>query len=340
MEESQKRPVQDDEIDLLSLFGVLWRRKKMIIGLSVLVACLAVGFSILSLLLEPEKSFLPNMYAPRALMLINDAKSSGGQLSSMLNATGLGGLIGLSSSEGAKYSDLAVYLAKTNHFLDSIVDEFSLIDRYNIKKHPRTSSRKTLRKYIKAEIDKESGVYSLSFEDYDPIFAQKVVDFATEYMEKRFADLGIDQNLIQKENLEQNIENTYEEIRHLEKEAHTLEFSVSSAGFGQKVPSIMLDMARIEREIEAQEKVYTELKIEYELLRVKLASETPVFQILERAEVPDRKSSPSRGLICIIATFVAFFFAVLLAFVFDAIEGIRDDADAMERLFGRKKVKN
>lgn len=189
---------------------------------------------------------------------------------------------------------------------------------------------------LSASFEDDSGVFSISFEDYDPLFAQRVVDYATNYMEERFKDMGIDQNDIQKENLEVNIANTYEEILRLEQESRVLETSVSMASRARDIPSIMMDVTRIKRELEAQEQVYTQLKIQYELLKVEMASETPVFQILERAEVPDKKSAPSRGMICVIVTFASFFLAVLAAFVLDAIAGIRKDPDALKRLRGEE----
>jgi uncharacterized protein involved in exopolysaccharide biosynthesis len=65
-----------------------------------------------------------------------------------------------------------------------------------------------------------------------------------------------------------------------------------------------------------------------------MASEKPVFQVLELAEVPDQKSGPGRGMICIIVTFAAAFFSVFLAFVLNAIENIRKDPEAMAKLRG------
>jgi uncharacterized protein involved in exopolysaccharide biosynthesis len=101
------------------------------------------------------------------------------------------------------------------------------------------------------------------------------------------------------------------------------------------IPSISLDMSRIQLELEAQRQVYTQLKVQYELLKVSMASEKPVFQILEMAEAPDQKSGPSRGMICIIVTFAAAFFSVFLAFVLNAVENIKKDPEAMAKLKGK-----
>ena len=93
----------------------------------------------------------------------------------------------------------------------------------------------------------------------------------------------------------------------------------------------------LKMELEVQEKLYAGLKAQYESLKISMASEQPVFQILEYAEVPDQKSGPSRGKLCIIVTFASFFIAVILAFLLNAIENIKKDPVAMEKLKGNKK---
>jgi uncharacterized protein involved in exopolysaccharide biosynthesis len=323
---------EDAEISLIDLFAVLWHRKAMIIAITLVAMIGVVAFSVVSLLLPPEKSFLPNVYTPAAHMLINNASSAGGNLSSMLSSGGLGGLaslIGLGSA-GSTYSQLALYLMETNSMLDAVVDEFDLINKYKIKieKSPRAASREILKKVLKAEFDSGSGVFSVSFTDKDPVFAQSVINFCVAYLEQRFDEMGIDKNKREKENLEINIGNTYREIQNLEQQSRQLEQSAMRGG----ISSIALELNRIELELGAQRQVYTQLKVQYELLKISMASETPVFQVLEYAEVPDRKSGPSRGMLCIIVTFGAGFFAVFLAFVLNALSNIKKDPVAMAKL--------
>jgi uncharacterized protein involved in exopolysaccharide biosynthesis len=308
-----------------------------------LVAALGVvAFSVVSLVLPPETSPLPNEYTPTALMLINESSSSGGGMASMLSATGLGGLAGLAGvSAGSTFSELAVYLVGANSFLDAVVDEFDLLVRYKLvtpqkqAKSPRADSRKALKKKLTAAYDDKSGVFSISFADTDPVFAQGVVNYCVNYLQTWFDELGVDKNKLEKENLEKNIENTYDGIRSLELETRRLEESVRRGSVN--VPSISLDLSRIQMELEAQRQVYTQLKVQYELLKVTMASEKPVFQTLELAEIPDQKSGPSRGMLCIIVTFAAGFFSVFLAFVLNDVDNIKKDPEAMAKLRGWKK---
>jgi uncharacterized protein involved in exopolysaccharide biosynthesis len=268
-------------------------------------------------------------------MLINDTTSSQGGISSMLSSSGLGSLAslaGVNVGGGSSYSALAVYLAGSNSFLDSVVDEFGLVKKWKIKKYPRATSRKMLAKKIKADYDEDSGVFTLSFTDIDPEFAQKVVNFSVDYMGAMFDKLGLDQNKIKKENLEKNIDASYKEIIDLQKQTQNLASSVAAGKTAWSMPTITIETTKIEMELEAQKQVYTSLKTQYELLKVDMSSETPVFQILERPEIPDMKSQPSRGKLCIIVTFAAFFIAVFLAFLRNAWNNIKKDPEAMAKL--------
>jgi uncharacterized protein involved in exopolysaccharide biosynthesis len=326
---------QGDEISLLDLFAVFLRYKVVIIVITLVAVIGVVGISLISLWLPTDKSPLPNEYTPSAYMLINDQSSQGGNISSMLNSSGLSSianLMGVSTSSTSTYSQLAIYLISANPMLDTITDKFNIVSRYKIKKYPRASSRSALKKVLKAEYETESGVLDISFTDKDPVFAQSVVNFAVSYLEQRFNDLGIDKNRIEKDNLEVNINNTYQEILRLEQESHNLERSVGMGNMSGNTPAISLELNRIALELDAQKQIYTQLKIQYELLKVTMSSESPIFQVLEYAEVPDQKSGPSRGKICIIVTFAAFFFSVFLAFVLNAIENIKKDPEAMAKL--------
>lgn len=328
----------DDEISLIDLFAVLLKYKWMIIGVTAAFMLFAVVFSVISLKLPAEKSPLPNQFTPKAEMLIKESQGSGGGLSAMLNSSGLGslaGLAGISAGGGSSTSSLASYLVQSDSFLDSVTDKFGIIERFEIKKSPRASSRTALKKVLKADYDKDTGVFTVSFKDIDPVFACEVVNYTVSYLENRFYELGLDSNLLEKKNLEDNIQASYEEILRLEKEIHQIENSVSNVYSASNAPSVMLDASMKRLELSAQQQVYTSLKGQYEILKINLASETPLFQVLERAQVPDQKSEPSRGKLCIILTFAGGFISVFLAFLLNALKNIKNDPEAMRKLTGK-----
>lgn len=331
---------EDDEISLIDLLAVILRYKWMIIGVCAAAMAAVVAFSIVSIVLPPDQSPYPNQYTPQAVMLIQESQSGSG-LSAALSSSelsSLAGLAGVNVQQATTNSALAVYLLQSNLLLDAVTDEFGLIEKYEIEESPRASSRDLLKKKLTGMTDEESGVFTVSFQDIDPAFAKSVVDFAIDWLENKFTELGIDKNKIQKENLERSIQSTYSEILKLEQESQKLGASVNTVAVPSALPSsVTVDAAKIQLELAAQRQVYTQLKTQYELLKIQMQSESPVFQIIERPEIPDRKSGPSRGMLCIIVTFAAFFLSVFLAFALNAFQNIRSDPEAWAKLHPQKK---
>ena len=331
---------EDEEISLIDLLAVLLRYKWLIILTTFGAAFIAVVFSILSLKLPSEKSPLPNKFTPKATMLIMDGDSGGSSLSGMLSASGLGGLAGLAGvSAGSSNSALATYLIKSDSFLDMVTDRFGLIEKWKIEKSPRANSRKALKEVLDANYDKDTGVFTVSFTDIDPVFACEVVDFCVEKLEEKFLELGLDKNILEKKNLEENIELTKNKIVDLQNEISDVEYSVSNVYSSRNMEAISLQTNLLKLELDAQQQIYKQLKTQLELTKINLASEKPVFQILDKANVPDMKSKPSRGKLCIIITFAGFFISVFLAFLFNAIKNIKNDEEAMAKLKPARKSK-
>lgn len=327
---------KEDEISLIDLFAVLWNRKWLIIGTTFFAAVFSVVISVLSLKLPPEKSFMPNKYTPYAQMLITE-DSSGSSAASMLGS--LGGLVsmaGMNVGSGSTNSALAGYLVNSNTIQDAVINKFNFIEEWEIEKSPIANSRKALKEKLHSGFDEDTGVFTVSFEDKDPVLAQSVVNYVVDLLEQRFTELGVDKNKLQKQNLEENINNTYAHILDLQKQIRDLELSVANVYSPTSAPSIMTDTTMVKMELTVQEEIYKNLKSQYEMLKVTMASEQPVFQILEYAEVPDKKSGPSRGKLCIIITFAGVFLSVFLAFLLNALSNIKNDPEVVSKFKGKK----
>jgi len=326
---------KDDEISLIDLFAVLLRFKWLIIGITAAAMLFVVVYSVISLKLPPEKSYLPNNYKVSANMLITDSDSSSG-LSASSSASSLAKLMGVSlSASGSSTSSLILYLTSSNPFYDAIAEHFNLYEKSPVEKSPIAMMRMGLSKKVSAEYDSSSGVLTVSYEDIDPEFAVDVVNFCVDWISDKLDELGVDNNKISKENLEKNVENSWNEILKLTKELSDMQDRVIQ-GRALWTKENTIEQQRIELELSAQKEVYTQLRSQLELLKVKMATEAPVFQILERASVPDIKSGPSRGKLCIIVTFAAFFVSIFLAFLINAIKNMKNDPEVMMKLKGTK----
>ncbi|MBF9016497.1 MULTISPECIES: hypothetical protein [unclassified Oceanispirochaeta] len=393
----------EDEIDLLDLIGVLFKHKLLIIGITGLAAVFILIYSIISLKLPAEKSYLPNFYTPKSLVIINDS-SSGGGLSSMLNSSGLGSLAALAgvSGGGSSNSALAEKLAKSNTMVDILGAEFKLAEIYETQeaKFPVTELRAEIRKKLTLVADESTGTMEIGFEDIDRDLATKITNRTVELLENEFIKIDAVSNQSQKTLLERKIADVELEIENLEKEyvdfqsrygildaevmaesfttqvmtiktqIINLDAEISSlnttagrenpmmaerfrskqalmeslrvleeeGAYGlpsmKEMSSYLIENERLKREIQVQAAIYLGVLQQYEMIKLSDRGTGPTFQVIELAEVPEMKSDPSRGKLCVIVTMAAFFLSIFAAFLIEFWQNLKQDPERMKKLRG------
>ena len=320
---------KDEELSLLDLFAIPWRRKGMIIGITLIAMIGVVIFSFISIRLPPETSPLPNRYSSRAYMLITEGRAPAGDRETLL---------GYRVRGGQTYASLAMFLLRSNTLLDSVIDDLAMMGWYDDNGLHAMLTRGMLRAGLGPSHNENNGVLSVSFTHIDPVFARDVVNLTVINLESRFLELGVDRSRAEQERLELHLAEVFQNILLLDEERRRLEQSVAFIPLvGGNLPAIMADISRATMESEAMRQVYTQLRIQHEVLRATVAAEIPMLQILEFAEVPYQRSEPSRAMICIIVSLVAVVFSVLLAFVLEGISSVRNDPVAMAKLRGKNE---
>ncbi|TVQ25742.1 MAG: hypothetical protein EA382_06485 [Spirochaetaceae bacterium] len=190
----QMRTVSDDTVSLLDLIAVLARRWKLIFFTTFFAAVGIVVFSIYTLRMPPDSPFnpLPNYYRAEAQVLLDTPGSSGmrGLADSELGI--LSGLVGLSASAGSSSAALAQELLRGNTILDSVLDEFGLIEKFADADSPRAAARKSVRDNMVVEFDASSGILTVGFEGIEPLFAADVLTRIVGMLEERFVALTRD----------------------------------------------------------------------------------------------------------------------------------------------------
>lgn len=99
-----------------------------------------------------------------------------------------------------------------------------------------------------------------------------------------------------------------------------------------KLPETGLDYLRKMRDLKYQETLFELLSKQFEIAKIDEAKEAALIQVVDKALVPEQKSKPKRSLIVILATLMAFFLGVLLAFVREASERASLDPASAERM--------
>lgn len=353
-----KQVNDNDDISLIDLFAVFWRFKWLIIIPTFLAAVGIFLYYFLPVKFKSLKNPAPNVYTAKAEMLINNTASSSNNLQAMLSASSLSGILG-NGKNGPSNSDLATYLIQSPTIQDKIIDKFyrSNIEKQRDKyfaemkekgvdisnidwKFPTTDTRLKVTKKIKTSYDKNTGVYTISVTDKNPKFACDLINYTVQLLEERFAELGIDRNKITIKNLEANIENTHKNIIELQTKSRMMDYSLSDQfGINDDESYIVIDNSMLQVEIEVQKKIYSNLKTQYESLKVSMSNEQPVFQILEYAEIPDKKSGPDRKKKCIIFVAGVFILTVFTSLALDLISKAKKNPEVVEKfnIKGKRK---
>ena len=165
--ENKERTLLDGLILYLSY---LIRHKYLIIIFTVLAAIGSVTFSIISLKLPPEKSPLPNYYRAYSVLLISQNNSS--DMSTMLSSMGIQSVV---SHGEVNYGELGITVMRSRPFLDEIVKDQNIINRYDLKKNFKTTAREIILNNSNFQYISRTGTLTISYEAIDPTFARDVV---------------------------------------------------------------------------------------------------------------------------------------------------------------------
>lgn len=214
--EPSGRPV-GDEVDLVDLIGVLWRRKWLILGLPFLAGLALVTFHLISTRLPPEQSPAPDVYTPQALALLHtEFDPLGGRAATGLHTmTSLfaGGSLGVAHPAG-----LAMRLARSDSFVDVIAQEFNFLERYDFSGHgaPRHAAREMIRGKLRLSYDEATGVLEIGYTDVDRQLATSITNRVTELLDARMASIGSVRERTRMELIEQKLVEVEREVERLE----------------------------------------------------------------------------------------------------------------------------
>jgi len=186
--------IKNNEIDLLCLLNLFIKNIKLIIVISLTFMLAILVYAIISLKIPNNKSYLPNKYTAKSIVMLN-SESGGGGLNSMLNSSGLGSLAsiaGISGNNGGiSDSALAIKLVTTNSFLYKINEEFNLESIYLIQnsKFPKTELKSIINSKLILEEEPKTGMLSITYTDIDKNLATNIVNKVTELLEEEFTKI-------------------------------------------------------------------------------------------------------------------------------------------------------
>jgi tyrosine-protein kinase Etk/Wzc len=378
---------------ILHYIAILLKYKWLILIISGLAAALVVLYSLISIILPPKISPLPNKYTAQAVLLVQGTPT--GSLDSVIASLGLA----LPEQAGSPttapdYGQIALMVLNSKIIVDQLIDDFDIVRKYRIQEGDRTSARTAVLKGAQFNYTKASGVLTVSYEATDPVYAKDMVNRMVELLNDWFVSKGGTTKLKQKNMLEQKIAEVSADIAKLEaqirdfqkqygvltveelaasqskvladlraqqvlkemeirnytqftkiEDSHLMRLRAENENIkglisqnekqfsGLDLPTLSLQFARLKMALDIQTRIFESMSEQYEVTKLTLESE-PVFQILDLAEVPDRKSGPHRSTLCLVTILLAALGGVLLAFLLNMVKGIQNDPSKLIRIRG------
>ena len=277
--------VEEDEISLIDLLGVLVKHRKFIIILTLAGALGVLGFAIGSLLLPNDKSYYPNYYTPKAIVKINGDSGSGG-INLGEQVSGISSLLGLSMKSGGSAFGEAKKYAFSNSFVDRVIEKLDLITLYGLSdsKKPLVTARETYKTNLTISDDSDSGTLEISYKDIDGKLAADIINTVTALLGTTFKEMSTNENVIQKNLLEKELADTKGKVQELEEElkAYSIKYGIYDIGTyttarAEAVNDLHSQFLAKEMEIKAyralsniEDPGYRKLKIEMESLQSNL----------------------------------------------------------------------
>ena len=305
---------EEDEIDLLELWKVIWDAKFFIAGFTLLATLIAVYVTLF---------VLPVTYKSEAVLLPTE-NSSGS----------LGGLAALAgnlpfpiSLPGGGKSDQILTFLQSRNLQERLIKKYALLARFYEEqwdaekktwKSDDPKKQPSLVKALQGNLlggsfsvgqDKKTNLINLSWIDEDPTFAaqmlQRVITELNYYLDNEFEfDAKRERQFV-----ENQLAKATKELERWERQ----------------VPSQNLTLATIMRERVAAQTVYTELRKQLELSKITEAKELIRFKVLDPPFVPEQRFKPKRTLICVMTLVASGFLSVLFVFMWQALKRLKKE---------------
>ncbi len=318
---TQEKYIQEDEIDLKELLVTLAKGKKTIAITVLVFGVLSVVYALLA---TPQ-------YDTSTKVIYESAEGSGGaggQLGALAAMAGMG--------FGAGSSDISSYLQdilNSSSFLEPILKKEWQIEENDTTKmtffehwkvEPDStkenwerillqSSIEGLQKMIAYSVDKKTGIITLTTSAQTPYLSYQLNNYVVDELNRVILTKLNTKSSVNREFIEQNMINAKKE---LEKSENALKMFKQRNAISMS-PNLILEEARLMREVEVEQKVYLTLRQQYELAKIDEQKDIPVISVIDEAKIPYLKAKPQKKKIVLMAGVGGVFVGIFLVFIID-----------------------
>ena len=170
---------------------------------------------------------------------------------------------------------------------------------------------KDLQKRVGTTLDKKTGVISISAKMQDPVIAATIVRYAQDYLTSYVVNYRTEKTL-------KDIKFLGERLNEAKRRYDNALYSYSS--YQDRNKGLFLNIAKdegkkLQYEVDLSYNLYSELAKQLEEAKIKVHRETPIFKVLEPAQIPVKKSEPKRSVMVIGFAFLGLILSIFYVLV-------------------------
>ena len=170
---------------------------------------------------------------------------------------------------------------------------------------------KDLQKRVGTTLDKKTGVISISAKMQDPVIAATIVRYAQDYLTNYVVNYRTEKTL-------KDIKFLGERLNEAKRRYDNALYSYSS--YQDRNKGLFLNIAKdqgkkLQYEVDLSYNLYSELANQLEEAKIKVHRETPIFKVLEPAQIPVKKSEPKRSVMVIGFAFLGLILSIFYVLV-------------------------
>jgi len=239
-EAADQRPYDEDEINLLDYWRVIWKYKWLIGVLSSTSVVVAMVFGLLA----------PKIYESKATILLPKEGGGGGFLSA-LGASGIAQqMTGMSLPSLTPNRDIFLSILKSRNLAQRIVSEFHLKDYYESLHLEDAINR--LQGATKVSVAK-GGLISVKVEDTDPKLAAEIANAYPDHLDRFVANYGTGAAGRQRRFIEGQLTKTKAELKMAEETLKEFQEENRAMSVKEQAQGAMQASGRLKGEIIASE---------------------------------------------------------------------------------------
>lgn len=176
----------------------------------------------------------------------------------------------------------------------------------------------TIRKSIGIDVDKKTGVISISVQAQDPLICKTLADSVKERLQDFITNYRTNKACID----EQYYKKLVDEAKAEYEKARRLYGGYADANMDVMLESYKAKQTDLENDMQLKYNTYTTMMTQYQAAKAKVQERTPAFSLVQGAAVPIKPAGPKRMIFVAVMVILAF---VVLSIYINFAEDINKD---------------